>query len=63
MSGLYKVLADLNPISYLVEGFRDLTIDGFTASAVVSAVVIPSILAVLAVGLALVALRGRLGAR
>ncbi len=53
MSGVYKALADLNPISYLVEGFRDLTIDGFSASAVVRAVVIPAILAVLAVGLAL----------
>ena len=52
MSGLYKTLAYINPISYLVEGFRDLTIDGFSASAVVRAVVIPAILAMVAVVLA-----------
>ena len=63
MSGLYKALANVNPISYLVEGFRDLTINGFTASAVVQAVVIPAILAVLTVGLALWALKRRLAAR
>jgi ABC-2 type transport system permease protein len=63
MSGMYKTLAYVNPISYLVEGFRDLTIDGFSASAVVRAVVIPAVLALFAVGLALWALRSRLGAR
>jgi len=63
MSGLYKTLAYINPISYLVEGFRDLTIDGFSASAVVRAVVIPAILAMVAVVLALWALTSRLGAR
>lgn len=63
MSGMYKTLANINPISYLVEGFRDLTINGFSASAVVQAVVIPAILALLAVGLALWTLKRRLAAR
>ncbi len=63
MSGVYGNLADVNPISHLVEGFRDLTIDGLTASAVVRAILIPAGLAVLTVSLALRTLRSRLGAR
>ncbi len=63
MSGVYGNLADLNPISHLVEGFRDLTIDGLTASAVVRAILIPAGLSVLTVTLALRTLRSRLGAR
>lgn len=63
MSGIYATLADYNPISYLVEGLRDLTIEGFTASAAFRAVVIPGILAVLAVTLSLRTLQKRLGAR
>lgn len=63
MSGIYATLADLNPISYLVEGFRDLTIEGFTWSAAFRAVVIPAILALLTVTLSLRTLQRRLGAR
>lgn len=63
MSGFYGTLADINPISHLVEGFRDLTIEGFSISAVVRSLVIPVILAVLAVALALRTLKKRLGAR
>ncbi|MEP6299040.1 MAG: ABC transporter permease, partial [Ilumatobacter sp.] len=63
MSGVYGNLADVNPISHLVEGFRDLTIDGLTGSAVVRAILIPAGLAVLTVSLALRTLRSRLGAR
>ncbi len=63
MSGVYGNLADINPISHLVEGFRDLTIDGLTVSAVVRAILIPAGLAVLTVTLALRTLRTRLGAR
>ena len=37
MTGVYAVLADLNPISYLVEGMRDLVIAELTASAVARA--------------------------
>ncbi len=62
MSGVYATLADLNPISYLVEGMRDLVIDDLTASAVARAVLIPAALAVLTIMLALRALNRRLGA-
>jgi len=62
MSGVYGTLADLNPISHLVEGFRDLTIDGFTVSAAVRAVAIPALLAVLTVTISLRTLKARLGA-
>ncbi len=62
MSGAYGTLADLNPISYLVEGLRDLTIDGFTASAAARAILIPIGLTVLTVLVALRSLRRRLGA-
>ena len=34
MNGAYRRIADLNPISHLVEGFRDLTIEGLSWSAV-----------------------------
>ena len=63
MSGFYGTLADLNPISHLVEGFRDLTIEGFSLSAAVRSVVIPAILAALAVTLALWTLKQRLRAQ
>lgn len=63
MSGVYGTLADLNPISHLVEGFRDLTIEGLSVSAVVRAILIPAGLSVLTVTLALRTLRARLGAR
>ena len=63
MSGLYGTLADWNPISHLVEGMRDLVIDGFTASAVTRAILIPAGLSVLTIALAIRALRRRLGGR
>ncbi len=62
MSGVYAVLADLNPISYLVEGMRDLVIADLTASAVARALLIPAALAVATTGLALRTLHNRLGA-
>jgi ABC-2 type transport system permease protein len=62
MSGVYATLADINPISHLVEGFRDLTIEGFTVSAAVRAVAIPALLAVLTVTISLRTLKARLGA-
>lgn len=63
MTGVYAVLADLNPISYLVEGMRDLVILDLTASAVARAVLIPAGLAIVSIGLALRSLHKRLGAR
>lgn len=63
MSGLYGTLADWNPVSHLVEGFRDLVIDGFTASAVARAILIPAAISVATIALAVASLRRRLGAR
>lgn len=62
MSGVYGTLADINPISHLVEGLRDLTIEGFTLSAALRAVVIPALLAVLTVTISLRTLNRKLGA-
>jgi ABC-2 type transport system permease protein len=62
MSGIYGAMADLNPISYLVEGIRDFAIDGFSASAVGRAIGIPALLSVGTVALALASLRRRLAA-
>jgi ABC-2 type transport system permease protein len=63
MSGFYGTMADFNPISHLVEGMRDLTIEGFSASAAIRAVLIPAAMAVLTVMLSLRTLNNRLGAR
>ena len=60
MSGAYRRLADLNPVSYLVEGMRDLAIDGFTVWAVARAILVPAALAAGAMALALAALRRRI---
>ncbi|CAN5425534.1 ABC transporter permease [soil metagenome] len=59
MSGVYARLADLNPVSHLIEGFRDLTIDGLTASAVARTLLISGGLAVVAMALALRSLNKR----
>ncbi len=63
MSGLYATIADWNPISHLVEGMRDLVIDGLTWSAVARAVLIPAALAVIAMLVALRSLAKRIRSR
>ena len=62
MSGIYGTLADFNPVSHLVEGMRDLIIEGVSASALTRAILIPAALAVVSIALSLRALRHRLGA-
>lgn len=62
MSGLYRRIADVNPISYLAEGFRTLTIDSLDPTAVAQVTLLPFGLAVLSLGLAMRALRSRLAA-
>ncbi|NCW48223.1 MAG: hypothetical protein EBV88_01935 [Actinobacteria bacterium] len=59
MDGAYRWIATLNPISYLVEGFRSLTIDSASALAVAQTVLIPAALAIGGVRLALRSLRRR----
>lgn len=63
MSGAYAVAADLNPVSHLIEGFRDLTVVGLTASAVARTLLISGGLAVLTMAIALRSLRGRVASR
>jgi ABC-2 type transport system permease protein len=59
-SGWFRTLADWNPLSHLVEGMRDLVIDGWSMSAVQRAVLIPAAVSAVGIGLALLALRRRL---
>jgi ABC-type polysaccharide/polyol phosphate export permease len=63
MHGVYKRIADINPISHLVEGFRDLTIEGLSWSAVARTLLISGALAVVAIAVAMRSLRKRIAAR
>lgn len=63
MRGTYKTIANINPVSHLVEGVRGLVIEGFTASHVAAALLIPMAIGVFSIGLALQTLRSRLAAR
>ncbi|MEZ5270988.1 MAG: ABC transporter permease [Ilumatobacteraceae bacterium] len=63
MQGVYRHVANVNPMSYLVEGVRGLTIDGLTLGHVAGALVVPAAIGVVSIGLSLRALRGRLAAR
>ncbi len=60
MTGVYRRLADANPISYLVEAFRDLTIEALSLGAVVRLMVISGLAALVTVTMALRALNRRL---
>ena len=63
MSGAYRRVADFNPISYMVEGQRSLSLDGISLVAMSQTLVIPLTLAVLTTMLALRQLSVRLAAR
>jgi len=63
MSGAYRRIADFNPISYMVEGQRSLSIDGISLTAMTQTLVIPTGIAVLTTLLALRQLSVRLAAR
>ncbi len=62
MSGVYRYIANVNPISYLVEGFRSLTIESLTLQAVAQTILIPALIAVGGLALSLRSLRRRLAA-
>jgi len=59
MNGAYKRIADFNPMSHLVEGFRLLVIDGLTWGAAARVLLISAGFAALGMALALAALRKR----
>jgi ABC-2 type transport system permease protein len=63
MHGAYKGIADLNPVSYLVEGIRGLVIDGFTAKHIAGAILVPIGIGVVSIALALRTLYSRLASR
>jgi ABC-2 type transport system permease protein len=63
MQGTYKRIADINPVSHLVEGIRGLVIDGFTAGHVASALLVPTAIGLVSIALAMRTLYSRLAAR
>ncbi len=63
MNGAYKRIADVNPVSHLVEGFRSLVIDGLTWSGVARTLLISAGFALAGMALALSSLRKRIEAR
>ncbi|HSJ91927.1 MAG TPA: ABC transporter permease [Ilumatobacter sp.] len=62
MQGFHRTIADVNPVSFLAEGFRSLTIEPLSATALAETLLIPLALAVLALALSLRTLRNRLAA-
>lgn len=63
MQGAYRAVANANPISYLVEGLRNLVVDGLEPTYVAQALLIPIGIGVVSIAIALRALSGRLAAR
>lgn len=62
MSGVYKTIAGLNPISHLVEGLRALSLEGFSVSATARAILVPLAIAIVALIIASRQLNARLRA-
>jgi ABC-type polysaccharide/polyol phosphate export permease len=60
MDGVYRRIADINPLSYLVEGFRSLTIDQLTLTALLQTILIPAAISIIGIGISLRTLRNRL---
>jgi ABC-2 type transport system permease protein len=63
MTGAYRKIADFNPISHLVEGMRELVLTGFTSSALMKAILIPTAVCIAAILFAQTELRRRLAAK
>jgi ABC-2 type transport system permease protein len=63
MRGVYRHIANVNPVSHLYEGMRDLVIDGLTPSAAARSLLIPAAICCVSIPLALSQLRRRLRAR
>lgn len=62
MQGFHRSIADVNPISFLAEGFRSLTIEPLSATALLEVLLVPLALSVLTLAIALRTLRARLAA-
>jgi ABC-2 type transport system permease protein len=63
MQGSYRRIADINPVSHLVEGIRGLVIEGFTAADAAAALLVPAAIGVVSIALAMRTLSSRLAAR
>jgi len=63
MSGAYKHIADFNPISHLIEGLRDICIDGLSSGAVARAILVPIAIMIVSFTVALRALAQRIAAQ
>ena len=63
MQGAYKVIANINPVSHLVEGIRGLIVDGFTARHVAAALLVPLAIGAFSIALAIRTLYSRLASR
>ncbi|MEY3594826.1 MAG: hypothetical protein RL576_240 [Actinomycetota bacterium] len=63
MSGAYKHIADFNPISHLIEGMRDICIDGLSSGAIARAILVPIAIMIVSFTLALRALAQRIAAQ
>jgi ABC-2 type transport system permease protein len=63
MQGAYKVIANVNPISHLVEGVRGLVTHGLTAGNVAAALLIPMAIGAFSIALAMRTLYSRLASR
>jgi ABC-2 type transport system permease protein len=62
MQGIYRTIANYNPLSHLYEGMRDLVISGWSFDAVLKSLLIPVGIGCVSIPLALLALRRRLRA-
>ena len=62
MQGFHQTIANVNPISFLAEGFRSLTIESLSATALAEVLLIPAAMAVATLALSLWTLRNRLAA-
>lgn len=62
MQGFHQTIANVNPISFLAEGFRSLTIESLSATALAEVLLIPAAMAVATLTLSLWMLRNRLAA-
>lgn len=60
MQGIYQRIANVNPLSYLVEGVRSLTLDPLSARALAQALLIPVAIGIVSISLSLRQLRKRL---
>ena len=63
MSGAYKHIADFNPISHLIEGMRDICIDGLSSGAIARAILVPIAIMIVSFTVALRALAQRIAAQ